>query len=122
MGGKMSRNKGQRGEREVHSLLSDLLGTVVKRNINARQGDPDGLDVPGFAVEVKFTETWLESYWEQAKAQAVKYGRSPVLFWRRSRQPWTVYLDPADIGPFIRGRYRVACSVEFFAEIVRERL
>jgi len=117
-----SRNKGQSGEREVFSILSDLLGTVVKRNINARKGDPDGLDIPGYSCEVKRTEQWLEAYWEQAKAQAEKYNRRPVLFWRKSRQQWTAYIDPADIGPFTPGLYRIACSLEFFAMIVRERL
>lgn len=119
---KMSRDKGQKGERELFALLSDLMGKVVKRNINARAGDPDGLEIPGWACEVKRTEDWREAYWEQAKAQAVKYGRSPVLFWRKSRQPWAVYLDPADIGPFVRGKHRVACSMEFFAELAREKM
>jgi len=120
--GKSQRDKGQLGEREIHAILSDNLGRIVKRNINARKGDPDGLDIPGFAVEVKRTERWEEDYWNQACQQADKYKRSPVLFWRKSRQPWTAFIDPADIGPYIRGRYRVACSVEFFCELVRERL
>src|SRR4051812_15641975 len=97
--GKMSREKGKRGEREVFGLLSDLLGFVVKRNINARRGDCDSLEIPGWAPEVKRVESWTEAYWAQTVDQAERLGqgRKPVLFYRGSRRPWVAMIDLADV-------------------------
>lgn len=118
-----SRAKGQRGERELFALLSDRLGYVVRR-INAtyaRKGDPDSLELPGWACEVKRVEEWRNAYWAQAVEQAEQLGRKPVLFWRQSRKPWQVMLDAADVRPETRrGRYVVTISIDFFCEIVRE--
>jgi hypothetical protein len=119
--GKMSREKGKAGEREVFGLLSDLLGFVVKRNINARRGDCDSLEIPGWAPEVKRVERWEEIYWAQAVDQAERLGRKPVLFYRGSRRPWVAMLDLADVAPGIRRGHRVEISLEAFADLVREQ-
>ena len=63
--GAKSRRKGQAGEREVFGLLSDLLGAVVKRNVNARAGDCD-------------------------TARPAR----PVLFYHASRRPWAAMVRP----------------------------
>ena len=53
----MQRRKGQTGERELFALLSSGLGFVVQRTLNqSRQGGADGMDIPGWAVEVKRQE------------------------------------------------------------------
>jgi hypothetical protein len=121
---KMSREKGKRGEREVFGLLSDLLGLVVKRNINARRGDCDSLELPGWACESKRVERWEEIYWEQAVDQAKRHQRRPVLFFRASRRPWVAMVDLADVCQYEveAGRYRVEMSLEAFAAFVREEL
>lgn len=121
--GKMSREKGKRGEREVFGLLSELLGTVVRRNINARRGDCDSLEIPGWAPEVKRTEGWLEAYWAQAVEQAERLERRPVLFFRQTRQPWVALVDLADICVHgVRRGHRAQLTLEAFADIVREEL
>lgn len=97
----MSRNKGAVGERELFGKLSDELGLVVQRKLSAaRDGGCDSLDVPGWVIEVKRTETLLLSaYWAQAKRQAEDAGRKPVLFWRKNRAKWVAFMDPHDIAP-----------------------
>ena len=99
----MSRTKGADGERELFSRLSDELGIVVRRKLgSARDGGCDGLDVPGWAVEVKRTEVLtLPLFWAQAKRQAEQLGRRPVLFWRKSRAKWVAFMDPHDLAPEI---------------------
>ena len=121
--GKMSREKGKRGEREVFGLLSDLLGTVVKRNINARRGDCDSLELPGWACESKRTEAWTDGYWAQAVEQAERVKRRPVLFWRGNRRPWVAMVDFVDVAALEVPRgHRVEMSLEAFASFVREEL
>jgi len=99
----MSRNKGAVGERELFGKLSDELGIVVQRKLGAaRDGGCDSLDVPGWVIEVKRTETLLLSaYWAQARRQAEASGggRRPVLFWRKSRAKWVAFMDPHDLAP-----------------------
>lgn len=94
------RVKGANGEKELFALLSNELGFVVKRELAAsRDGGCDCLDIPGWAVEVKRTEFYRPQFWEQAKLQAFNEERSPVLFWRKSRARWVVFVDPCDLAP-----------------------
>lgn len=99
----MSRNKGAAGERELFRILSYELGVAVRRKLGAaRDGGCDGMDVPGWAVEVKRTEVLtLPPFWAQAKRQAEQLGRRPVLFWRKSRAKWVAFMDPHDLAPEI---------------------
>lgn len=120
--GAKSRRKGQAGEREVFGLLSDLLGFVVKRNVNARAGDCDSLELPGWACESKRVEKWTEAFWTQAIEQAAKVRRRPALFFRGNLKPWVAMVDLADLTPGIQRGHRVQMSLEAFAAIVREQL
>lgn len=100
MAGRTSTTKGAAGERELFGLLSDQLGFVVKRELSAsRDGGCDGLDVPGWAIEVKRTEQMLAAHWYQAVEQAEKAGRKPVLFWRKNRAEWRAFVSPQDVAP-----------------------
>jgi len=108
MGGKMSRNKGQRGEREVISYLQPVVDRVAESYAitppmlqrNLLQSHAGGHDVFGLhwlALEVKLCETYnLNAWWEQTLEQAQGVAE-PVLWYRRSRVPWRVrmygYLD-----------------------------
>ncbi|MGZ5080855.1 MAG: hypothetical protein ACXWBT_15010 [Usitatibacter sp.] len=115
-----SRNKGQRGERELFAKLSELLGFEVKRNVNAREGDCDSFELTGWAPEVKRVEDWREDYWTQAVTQARKLGREPVLFHRVSHKAWSAFIDLGVIQPSLRG-IRAAVSLEAFAIIFTQR-
>ena len=101
------RSKGQRGERELFALLSDQLGFVVRRNVDqVRRGGADGLDIPGWAIEVKRAERALIApWWRQAVEQASRSGRRPALVWRANRRPWRACLRLGDVAP---GRYSTA--------------
>lgn len=101
--GAMQRRKGATAERELFGLLSDELGTVVKRNLSqTRGGGADTLDVPGWAIEVKRQEAEsISAWWKQALEQAESSGRKPILFYRASRQPWRAVVDLAELAPSI---------------------
>jgi hypothetical protein len=90
---------------------------VVKRNINARRGDCDSLEIPGWAPEVKRVESWTEAYWAQAVDQAERLGRKPVLFYRGSRRPWVAMVDLADVAPSLPRGHRIEMSLEAFADL-----
>jgi Holliday junction resolvase len=98
--GRMSRNKGAVAERELCRLLSDELGVQVRRNVDqARGGGADCLELPGFAVECKRRER-LErpTWWAQAVEQGVKASAEPIVFYRRSREPWRALIATASGG------------------------
>lgn len=127
---RMQRDKGQRGEREFFGLLSERLGTCVRRNVDqARNGGADGIEVPGWAVEVKRHETsFREAWWEQACAQAEAANACPALAYRASRQPWRVRLLLADVtvdpqaALRVPVRHWVETDLETFVYIVRESM
>ena len=94
MGGKPSREKGKRGEREAAKALSDLLGLDVRRGVQYQGGpdSPDVVGIPGVHVEVKRTERLqLMPAIQQAQEDA-REGDTALVMWRRSRSPWIVCL------------------------------
>jgi hypothetical protein len=105
------RAKGQRGERQVVKLLSNVVDAVrtryglpsvdIQRNtLQSDKGGHDLLGVEGFSIEVKFHEKEFSSgWWLQCKSQATKYGGLPVLFYRRSQMRWRVMFQPDVIIP-----------------------
>ncbi|NBW12661.1 MAG: hypothetical protein EBR82_32020 [Caulobacteraceae bacterium] len=97
--GKMQRNKGARGERELFALLSDGLGLNITRNlVQTRSGGADTMDIPGFAIEVKRQEVLkMSEWWTQTLSQAGD--KIPVLAYRQSRKPWHFLISLYDINP-----------------------
>ena len=95
-----SRQKGQRGEREVCKLLADKLGGEYKRNLMQTQdGGYDVLGLDGYAIEVKFQEKFqIEKWWKQTVEQAE--GKIPVLFFRKSHECWRVVV-PFNIDSYV---------------------
>lgn len=93
--GKASRTKGAVGERELCKLLSGELGITVSRNVDqARKGGADCLEIPGYAVECKRREMLSRpAWWKQAVEQGIKAGREPIVFYRRSREPWRALVN-----------------------------
>lgn len=102
MGGRMSQNKGKRGERAVIELLQPILdemyGAIGKAapilQRNTLQFDQGGFDIcglPWLAIEVKNAEQFhLDKWWEEAKEQAEKQSKHfhveavPVLMYKRN--------------------------------------
>lgn len=139
MGGRMSRNKGARGEREVIAMLQPIVDRVcdhcgkarfeLKRNYSqrfaAKQYDIDGL--PWMALEVKRCEnlSGLGGWWRQCLA-ATRDRQTPVLIYRKNNAPWTVRLKvPMRIGD--RGskkslRGTVTIDIQTFLVYFEERL
>ena len=87
-----SRQKGQRGEREICKILSEKLGGEYKRNLmQTADGGYDVLGLDGWAIEVKFQEKLsIEKWWKQTVEQA--NDKKPVLFFRKSREEWRVVI------------------------------
>ena len=98
MGGRFSREKGKRGEREVVKILRDTAEKVcypVKLERNLLQANDGGQDIIGFdwlSVEVKRQEVLhVDKWWQQTLEQCGE-GQIPVLFYRMTRRPWRVVM------------------------------
>lgn len=92
--GSLSRSKGQRGEREVAALLSDLTGHDVRRRVRNHAGDSDLQGLPGWEIEVKryaaLTPGLVRTWWAQAVEQSRSTNTLPVLFYKPNRGDWRV--------------------------------
>lgn len=133
MAGTMSRNKGQRGEREVIALLQPVLDEVyasvglespaLARNL--MQSHKGGCDLAGLdwlAIEVKYQEAGnMGSWWDQTKRQAGK-DREGVLFYRKNHAKWKVKMFGFLVAGGQRVRAPVVIEVEAFLAYLRIRL
>ena len=122
------RLKGQRGERELFALLSEQLGTIVQRNVDqARAGGADGMDIEGWAVEVKRQQAArVMQWWKQTVEQANVLKLRPVLFYRANYQPWRARMLLCDVAPGSYGALAntepIELSLEAACLILRESL
>lgn len=101
MGGRRSRNKGSRGEREVLALLQPVVNDVckakghpqfvIRRNADQRYAAKqyDLIGVPWIALEVKRQETLSVGSWWQQTLRATDENQVPVLAYRQNYQSWT---------------------------------
>ena len=102
--GKMARDKGARGEREVIDLLQPIVDNAYRlagvaapqlKRTSSMQADGGGCDVHGIdwlALEVKRCETLqLDAWWRQCLQQA-KPGQMPVLIYRQNSKQWRARL------------------------------
>lgn len=143
MGGKMARNKGQRGEREAIALLQQVVDevcekkqverVVLKRNL--MQTMEGGCDVAGLewmSLEVKRVEnqSGLNGWWAQALRQA-NFGKpnekTAVLMYRPNNSQWKVRMRvPIAVERNMRGpkmiRATVTVDIQTFLVYFRERL
>lgn len=105
MSGRSARRKGSSGERELFHLLNDGLGEdLFRRNLlQTRQGGADNedhRDVP-VCIEVKRQERVQLGAWQkQLEAAAAEVNKTPVLAWRKNREPWR-FLVTMTIQDFI---------------------
>lgn len=96
--GKMSRDKGKRGEREVAALFrAHGFGAYRGQQYRGGGDSPDVIhSIPNVHVEVKFVEALsLYKALEKERAEADKH-KVPVVFHRRKSKPWVVILYADD--------------------------
>src|SRR5690606_3259216 len=107
--GKMSRNKGARGEREILGILQPVVDSVwsemrpghaipvLRRNYTQRfeSKQYDIIGLPWAAVEVKRCEnlSGIGSWWKQVLA-ATRPGQTPILIYRQNHGKWRVRMEP----------------------------
>jgi hypothetical protein len=94
-----SRNKGQRGEREVIKILQPIVTKVhdklsravpeLTRNLEqTRNGGYDIIGLPWASIEVKYCEKLnIDSWWQQTLRQT-NNGQIPILVHRSNNKPW----------------------------------
>lgn len=99
MSGRMSRNKGKAGERELSRRLSQLLKVQAYRSqqFSGANHDGDVSGVPGIHVECKRCESgsmykWIEQAVSDSKADDV-----PVVFHRKNGKQWLVICELDDL-------------------------
>lgn len=90
MSGRMARNKGAAGERELAAILADELGFVVKRKLGQARDGGDDIQVGQYRIEVKRREALRLDEWCKQIEQASQPGDVPVVAYRRNGQPWRV--------------------------------
>jgi Holliday junction resolvase len=105
MSGKMARNKGAAGERELAAILTDKLGFVVQRKLGQARDGGDDIQIGKYRIEVKRRERVQVDQWAEQVEQAAGESDVPVVVYRRNGQPW-----------------RVVVPLEWFIEQVRETL
>jgi len=98
--GRMSRQKGKRGEREAAAELGAILGVDARRGVQY-QGGPDSPDVvlDGVPIHVEAKRTERLSLWaavEQAKADAPA-GVVPIVWHKCNRRESVVILETSQL-------------------------
>lgn len=91
--GKMSREKGKRGEREVRDVLRAHGFKDARRGQQycGANGDADVVGLPGVHIEVKRVEKTMVWDWlSQAKADAAKRNERPIVVHRKNNTEWVV--------------------------------
>ena len=102
--GRMSRQKGKRGEREAAAELGQLLGCDARRGVQY-QGGPDSPDVVlaglNVHVECKRTET-INVYKALEQATADAGQKVPIVWHRRNGKPSVVIVETARLMELAR--------------------
>ena len=112
--GRMSKQKGKRGEREAAAELGAILGVDARRGVQY-QGGPDSPDVvlPGVPIHVEAKRTERLSLWaaiEQAKADAPA-GHVPCVWHKANRKGSVVIVETDHLWAFA---YAVVMSRKWF--------
>lgn len=96
MGGKRSREKGKRGEREIASLLREY-GYDARRGVQYKGGQdsPDVIGLPGTHIEVKRTER-LNLYDALTQSKADAGDDMPIVLHRKNNAEWVVIQPLSD--------------------------
>lgn len=124
--GKRAKRRGKDGENELARLLTERLGTVIRRNLGQSRDGGHDLLLPGWSVEVKRAASpQLATWWQQTLLQARNAGTRPVLAYRLDRGAWCFVVRLADLlsacsdqSDFLTARL----CIDGFCLIVRENL
>jgi Holliday junction resolvase len=104
---KFSRDKGQRGEREVCAILRDH-GFVARRGTQSRGGTEEEdvvCSLPGFRLEVKRTEKlaiWAALTQCERDLDPEDDATIPAVCFRRNRSRWFIALPLDDLLELVR--------------------
>lgn len=92
--GRMSRNKGKVGEREIAHILQERGYDAHRgQQFCGANGDADVVGLPGVHIEVKRTESLsLYAALEQSTNDA-REGEIPVVFHRKNHQKWVAIME-----------------------------
>jgi len=106
MGGKHSRDKGHRFERQVAKDLGEAMGREVRRTIQFRGGATEGSDVvcSPFSIECKSYKKLgglIARAYEQAQRDC-KEGFIPIAVCKAARLEQLVTMGYADFLDFVR--------------------
>lgn len=99
----MSRNKGAAAEREFTALLSDHLGTQIKRKLGQARDSGDDAQWGKFRFEIKRRETLAIMEWCRQIEAHCAAGDIPVVAFRQNNQEWRVVLRLTDFLPLMQG-------------------
>jgi len=106
MDGKGKRNKGQRGEREAATLLSDQLGFIVERNLDQTRNGGSDLTIGKWQIEVKRHERGtaaIDKWFQQSIESCTPFsGERPAVMFRKSNQAWKVCISLKDFIYLVR--------------------
>lgn len=92
-GGLYAKRKGERAEREVCAIITQLTGEPSKRKLGqAREGGGD-VDWGPFLLEVKARQTVSMPAWQdQVRIAARESGQVPAVVWRRRGEEFWIAL------------------------------
>lgn len=93
--GAMSRNKGVRSEREVELRFQDA-GFTTERALSGRRQIAGDINVAGLALEVRRRERIDIARWCAEHEAETPEHLTPIVVWRKSREPWRVSLTLDD--------------------------
>lgn len=129
-------NKGKTGEREVCTILRDLIDEViifpiesvdhelvdkirgiVQRNQNQSAEGGGDINLFGLSIEVKRQETLsVEAWWKQTCASAERNGDKPILMYRQNNKKWHVVMETWLALPNQMTPARATINLESFKE------
>jgi Holliday junction resolvase len=95
MSGRMARNKGAAGERELSKILTDELGFEVKRKLGQARDGGDDIQIGKYRIEVKRREALRLDDWCQQIEKVCDPREVPVVAYRRNGQPWRAVVPMA---------------------------
>jgi Holliday junction resolvase len=103
MGGRMSRNKGAAAEREFTAILSEHLGTQIKRKLGQARDSGDDAQWGKFRFEIKRRETLAIMDWCRQIEAHCQGDDVPIVAFRQNGQAWRVVLRLSDFLPLMQG-------------------
>jgi hypothetical protein len=89
--GASQRRKGAVAERELAALLTDALGTTVKRKLGAARDGGDDITIGRYRIEAKNHARLAVPEWlRQAEASCTEPGDVPIVAFRQPGGRWYV--------------------------------